>query len=264
MKIEGRPTPSFRRRACPVPRYGAGIQRGEGRRPATFIPLMWPSQGHGHSGEEPAPYPDTGPESRGARGGGPPLSFLLCGLRKAMVIPAKSLPRTPIRGRNPEGRGEEARHFHSLMWPDKAMVIPAKSLPRTPIRGRNPEGRGEEARHFHSLMWPDKAMVIPAKSLPRTPIRGRNPEGRGEEARHFHSSYVAFARPWSFRRRACPVPRYGAGIQRGEGRRPAIFIPLMWPSQGHGHSGEEPAPYPDTGPESRGGGASIIVNTIWE
>ena len=178
MKIEGRPTPSFRRRACPVPRYGAGIQRGEGRRPATFIPLMWPSQGHGHSGEEPAPYPDTGPESRGARGGGPPLSFLLCGLRKAMVIPAKSLPRTPIRGRNPEGRGEEARHFHS--------------------------------------------------------------------------SYVAFARPWSFRRRACPVPRYGAGIQRGEGRRPATFIPLMWPSQGHGHSGEEPAPYPDTGPESRG------------
>ena len=45
-----------------------------------------------------------------------------------------------------------------------------------------------------------------------------------------------------------------AGIQRGEGEGSAIFIPLMWPSQGHGDSGEEPAPYPDTGPESRGAG----------
>ena len=36
-----------------------------------------------------------------------PIFILLCGLRKAMVIPAvKSMPRTPIRGRNPEGRGE--------------------------------------------------------------------------------------------------------------------------------------------------------------
>ena len=36
-----------------------------------------------------------------------PTFILLCGLRKAMAIPAiKSMPRTPIRGRNPEGWGE--------------------------------------------------------------------------------------------------------------------------------------------------------------
>ena len=34
------------------------------------------------------------------------IFILSCGLRKAMVIPAKSRPRTPIRGRNPEGRGK--------------------------------------------------------------------------------------------------------------------------------------------------------------
>ena len=34
-----------------------------------------------------------------------PIFILLCGLRKAMVIPAiESMSRTPIRGRNPEGR----------------------------------------------------------------------------------------------------------------------------------------------------------------
>ena len=220
-----------------------------------------------------------------------------------MVIPAKSLPRTPIRGRNPEGRGEEAPPLSFLLCGlRKATVIPAKSLPRTPIRGRNPEGRGEEARHFHASYvafarpWSFRrracpvprygagiqrgegrrpATFIPLCGLTRPPSFRRRAcpvprygagiqRGEGRRPRHFHSSYVAFARPWSFRRRACPVPRYGAGIQRGEGRRPAIFIPLMWPSQGHGHSGEEPAPYPDTGPESRGGGASIIVNTIWE
>ena len=42
----------------------AGIHRDEAA--CHFHPLMWPSQGHGDSGAEPAPYPDTGPESRGA------------------------------------------------------------------------------------------------------------------------------------------------------------------------------------------------------
>ena len=36
---------------------------------------------------------------------------------------------------------------------------------------------------------------------------------------------------------------------------PRDFHPLLRAPQGHGDSGEEPAPYPDTGPESRGGGA---------
>ena len=38
--------------------------------------------------------------------GVPRFFVLLCGRRKAMVIPAQSLPRTPIRSRNPRGRGE--------------------------------------------------------------------------------------------------------------------------------------------------------------
>ena len=224
---------------------------------------MWPSQGHRHSGE------GRNPEGRG---GG------FCHFHSSYVAFARppSFRRRQRGAGNPdEGRGEEARHFHSS-YVAFARPPSFRHQQRRPAIGRNPEGRGEEARHFHSsyvafarpwsfrrracpvprygagiqrgegrrpatfipLCGLGKAMVIPAKSLPRTPIGGRNPEGRGEEARHFHSSYVAFARPWSFRRRACPVPRYGAGIQRGEGRRPAIFIPLMWPSQGHGHSGE--------------------------
>ena len=53
-----------------------------------------------------------------------------------------------------------------------------------------------------------------------------------------------------------------AGIQKGRGkttRRWKItgtspdFHPLMRPSQVHGDSGEELAPYSDTGPESRAG-----------
>ena len=60
----------------------AGIQRGgEGYTQQTmektdptsrdFHPLMRPSQGHGDSGEEPARYPDTGPEFRGGGGAAP-------------------------------------------------------------------------------------------------------------------------------------------------------------------------------------------------
>ena len=41
-----------------------------------------------------------------------PIFILLCGLRKAMVIPAiGSMPRTPIRGRNPETRAERRFEF---------------------------------------------------------------------------------------------------------------------------------------------------------
>ena len=83
--------------------------------------------------------------------------------------------------------------------------------------------------------------------------------GKNRPIAPLSSSYAAFARPWRFRRsKACPVPRYGAGIQgvwRGVvalglvpslGRtarshklhRPAShrFHPLMRPSQGHGDS----------------------------
>ena len=45
-----------------------------------------------------------------------PIFIFLCGLRKAMVIPAvKSMPRTPIRGRNPGGVGGAS--FNTLVCP---------------------------------------------------------------------------------------------------------------------------------------------------
>ena len=46
----------------------------------------------------------------------PTIFILLCGLRKARVIPAiKSMPRTPIRGGNPgEGRPAHPCHIESL------------------------------------------------------------------------------------------------------------------------------------------------------
>ena len=56
------------------------------------------------------------------------------------------------------------------------IVIPAKSLSRTPIRGRNPEG-GEVRPTPLGETTEIAVIVIPAKSLSRTPIRGRNPEG---------------------------------------------------------------------------------------
>ena len=49
--------------------------------------------------------------------------------------------------------------------------------------------------------------------------------------RLFHRLYVAFARPWCFPRRACPVPRYGAGIH----------VPGLWiPAQGRDDEGPPP------------------------
>ena len=73
------------------------------------------------------------------------------------------------------------------------------------------------------------------------PIRhsgeGRNPEGWGE-------GIVALGL----------VPSSGRTARSRKLHGPAYhhFHPLMRPSHGHGDSGEKPAPYPDTGPESRG------------
>ena len=74
------------------------------------------------------------------------------------------MPRTLIRGRNPEGVGrgkttrrwkKPTRHpiFILLCGLRRAMVIPAvKSMPRTPIRGGNPrEGRPAHPCHIESL-----------------------------------------------------------------------------------------------------------------
>ena len=84
----------------------------------------------------------------------------------------------------------------------------------------------------------------------RPPIRhsgeGRNPEGWGE-------GNVALGLVSSLGR-AAHSPRV---------HRPAShhFHPLMRPSQGHGDSGDRRhAPYPDTGPESRRGGATPLIH----
>ena len=141
-----------------------------------------------------------------------------------------------------------------------------ESMSWTPIRDR------PLIRHS----GPPFSLSFAIRGIPssiRPPIRhsgeGRNPGGVGgvrppdggknRPIAPLSSSYAAFARPWRFRRsKACPVPRYGAGIQgvwRGAvalglvpslGRtarshklhRPAShrFHPLMRPSQGHGDS----------------------------
>ena len=129
------------------------------------------------------------------------------------VIPAKSLPSAPMRGRGPrlEARGVPAR----IIAPAKVAAIfismvsvatgmancyenrsmsQATELPRTEVPGlqtrqtggfspRDIHARGEayrlpqNAAIFIDLMWPGNAMVFPAQSLPRTPIRGGNPGG---------------------------------------------------------------------------------------
>ena len=84
----------------------------------------------------------------------------------------------------------------------------------------------------------------------RPPIRhsgeGRNPEGWGE-------GIVARGL----------VPRLGRAASSPALHHPAShhFHPLMRPSQGHGDSGDRRhAPYPDTGPESRRGGATPLIH----
>ena len=84
--------------------------------------------------------------------------------------------------------------------------------------------------HFHPLMRPSQGHGDSGE--------GRNPEGWGEGI----------------------IPlELVAGLGRTAPLRklhdPAchVFHPLMRPSQRHDDAGEKPAPYPDTGPESRCG-----------
>ena len=90
-------------------------------RPPWTIPVI-PTAPHRHSGEELAPYPDTGPESRGAGTWGIPLITII------PRITVQTTPFAPLRvlrgqspsfqpptrhsgeGRNPEGRGGGTSH----------------------------------------------------------------------------------------------------------------------------------------------------------
>ena len=147
------PKSSFPRRACPVPRYGAGIQRGGAGKTAASLgtkacpglrsgmnrsrhdrlschagvrcnplALVMPAPPIRHSREEPAPYPDTGPESRGAVGG-----------KTAAVLIRKHVPDSdpgyvaPIK----------------LMSPGRSDLLPSVThVPGPYRRSPSPLGRG--------------------------------------------------------------------------------------------------------------------------
>ncbi len=94
-----------------------------------------------------------------------------------------------------------------------------------------------------SLSFAIRGIPSPIRPHIRHSGEGRNPEGWGE-------GNVALGLVSSLGR-AAHSPRV---------HRPAShhFHPLMRPSQGHGDSGDRRhAPYPDTGPESRRGGATL-------
>ena len=117
----------------------------------------------------------------------------------------------------------------------------ALSCRRGGFQTRPAPGAVGRSRHFHALMWPGNAMVFRESTSPA-------PTGNAMDVRFSITP-----------RRACPVPRYGAGIHvpgpwipaqslprtmmRGPEWRgaAAIFVALMWPSQGHSHS-ERPTP----------------------
>ncbi len=72
-----------------------------------------------------------------------PTFILLCGLRKAMAIPAiKSMPRTPIRGRNPEGWGEG--------------IVALGLVPSLGRTARSRKLHGPAYHHFPLLMRPSR------------------------------------------------------------------------------------------------------------
>ncbi len=72
-----------------------------------------------------------------------PTFILLCGLRKAIAIPAiKSMPRTPIRGRNPEGWGEG--------------IVALGLVPSLGRTARSRKLHGPAYHHFPLLMRPSR------------------------------------------------------------------------------------------------------------
>ena len=145
------------------------------------------------------------------------------------VIPAESLPRTPIRGRNPvpghlpceDGQADpfsSSRVSATIAMADSS----ENSLCATTIRhsyenrprptvfvGAGFKPASQYQRHPHT--------VIPAESLPRTPIRGRNPVPghlpcEDGQADPFSSSRVSvatgMANCYENNHRAAPTPSF--------------------------------------------------------
>ena len=152
----------------------------------------------GHSGDRKhAPYPDTGPESRGEGWHQPhpntsndQVSFSHLGvpaaagmsdwyenaLKRLSSAPANpSIPRSrhsgpSIRhsreGGNPEGWGEG--------------IVALGLVPSLGRAARSRTLHRPAYHHFHPLMRPSQDHGDSGESTSRTPIRGRNPEGEGK------------------------------------------------------------------------------------
>ena len=164
------PQSSFRRRACPVPRYGAGIQRGggEARPPPVLVRKHVPDYDPGcalQSTSMPAlrrrNLPNCRPMAEGgmrkcSAGACPPLGL---GVGRGRIRRANSLYQTTTPAfhtsvcRRPL---ESPRTRHA----GPPIVIPAKSLPRTRYGAGIQRGGGRQDRR---QSW--------YESMSRTPIR---------------------------------------------------------------------------------------------
>ena len=84
------------------------------------------------------------------------IFILLCGLRKAMVIPAKSRPRTPIRGRNPGGweaafnpsphAPPRNLHFANIPQIGKIVEVATWGPPGNPFTAQTEPSMGQEEK----------------------------------------------------------------------------------------------------------------------
>ena len=192
---------------------------GEGRNPEgrgegalRFHPLMWPSQGHSDSGEELAPYPDTRPESRGARRRDiPPITKIT--VQTTPFAPLSVLRgqspsfQPPTRhsggGRNPEGRGRGESHQSQK---SQFRQLPSRPFPVIPTAHPFVDNPRHSVDNRHS-----PTPVIPAKA-------GIQRGGDVGNPTNHKKQITVQTTPFALRARHSnrpPVIPAAAGIQRG-------------------------------------------------
>ena len=164
--------------------------------------------------------------------------------------------RRPTRSKRPLHN----RHSSENGAQPPRIVIPAKSLPRTPIRGRYPVTapwipstlKQWSGPIFIPLRVLHKAMVIRAKSLPRTRYGAAIAGAVGQVG----STSKGLAMKITPGHGAMPsrAPRTCGGVGLDPPTRRRHSHPPTCPSQGHGDSGEKPAPYSIRGSNHGGGG----------
>ena len=177
------------------------------------------------------------------------------------VIPAKSLPRTPIRGGNPSpGHGSRRGGFETRP-PRCGVKKPATHHRRSRANG-NPSPA--PTRRWYENRGKTPTSVIPAHAgfLLR---RNRPPSSPRTllAAAIFHLPWCRWQPAWpivmkmapshptsSYRRKACPVLRYGAGIQsQRRGSQSTfqhwagpIFVPMTTREGGNSSLSTSPLP----------------------